>query len=230
MVASRSLVVGVIVRHKLRRVIGQLIDHAARQRVAVIFIVLGALRVQRFTLFKARLLRILGVKIAVCDHAGHVVHRHSSSSLDTGVDGCGVDCHAAPTADADDADALRINAFLHRKEIHRCAEVLGVDVRRCHIAGRTAALTGIGRVEGNREKAQLRHFLRIKAGRLLLHRAKRTADGDGRQLAFHILRHVDVGRQRDAVSVVEGRLAVLNLVAFGKHLVPFLRQMQLFHA
>ena len=97
------------------------------------------------------------------------------------------------------------------------------------MAGCTAALAGIGRVKGNCKKAQLRHFLRVQTGGLLLHRAKRAADGDGGQLAFRVLRHVDVSHQRDAVSVMEGRLAVLNLVAFGKYFVPFLRQIQLFH-
>ena len=104
---------------------------------------------------------------------------------------------------------LRISRdAMYREEVHRCAEVLGVDVRRCYIAGHAAALSGIGRVEGKREKAQLRHLLRIKAGRLLLHRAKRTADGDSGQLAFRVLRHVHISRQRDAISVMEGHLAV----------------------
>ena len=38
------------------------------------------------------------------------------SFFDTGVYGCRIDRYDAPTADTDDADALRVNAFLHRKE------------------------------------------------------------------------------------------------------------------
>ena len=147
-----------------------------------------------------------------------------------GINGSGIDRHTAPATDTDDTDALRVNILLHGEEVYRCAEIFGVDVRRSDIAGCTAALAGVGRVEGNRQEAKLCHFLRIQTGGLLLHRAKRAADGDGGQFAFRVLRHVHVGRQRDAVSVVEGRLAVLNLVAFGEYLVPFLRQFQLLHA
>ena len=67
-------------------------------------------------------------------------------------------------ADTDDTDALRVNILLHGKEVYRCAEILGVDVRRCYIAGCTTALAGIGRVKGNRQEAKLRHFLRVQTG------------------------------------------------------------------
>ena len=64
MVASRRFVVGVIVLYKLRCVLRQRINYAACQRIAAVSIVLGALRVQRFSLFKACLFRILSIKIS----------------------------------------------------------------------------------------------------------------------------------------------------------------------
>ena len=55
--------------------------------------------------------------------------------LDPGVDGRRVQGQAAPATDTQDADALRVYAVLNREEIHRCLEVLGVDVRGGHVAG-----------------------------------------------------------------------------------------------
>ena len=165
---------------------------------------------------------ILTVKVAFGIHTGHVVHGHSRSSFDTGVNGCGVDRHAAPTTDTDDTDALRVNILLHGEEVYRCAEILGVDVRRSNIARLTAALAGVGRVEGNRQEAKLRHFLRIQAGGLLLYRTERPADGNSGQLALRTLRRVHICRQRDAVAVMKGHFFMVHLAAFREHLVPFL--------
>lgn len=55
---------------------------------------------------------------------------------------------------------------------------------RSYIAGHTAALAGVGWVEGNRQEAKLRHFLCVQAGGLLLYRTERTADGNSGQLAL----------------------------------------------
>ena len=95
--------------------------------------------------------------------------------------------------------------------------------------GVAAALAGVGRVEGNRQEAKLRHFLRVQTGGLLLYRTERTADGNGGQLALCALRRVHIRRQCDAVAVVEGHFLMIDLVAFGEYLVPFLSQVQFFH-
>lgn len=102
-------------------------------------------------------------------------------------------------------------------------------VRRSDIAGHTAALACIGRIEGNRQKAKLCHFLCVQTGGLLLYRTERTADGNSGQLAHCALRRVHIRRQCDAVAVVKGHLFVVHLVAFREHLVPFLCQIQFFH-
>ena len=143
MIAARGLVIGVVVLHELRRVLRQRIDHATRQRVAAVFIVLGALCIHCFSLLKACLLRILTVKIAVSVHTGHVVHGHSGGSFDAGVNGSSIDRHTAPAADADDADALRVNILLHGEKVYCCTEILGIDVGRGHIARGAAALAGV---------------------------------------------------------------------------------------
>ena len=73
MAATGSLIVGVIVLYKLRCVLRKRINYATRQRIGTVFIVLGALRVQCFSFFKAYLLRILSIKISVSSYTGHVV-------------------------------------------------------------------------------------------------------------------------------------------------------------
>ena len=229
MVASRSLIVGIIVLYKLRCVLRQRINYATRQRIASAFIILDALCIHGFFLLKACLLRILSIKISVGRYTGHVVHGYSRSSFDAGVNGRGIERHTAPATDTDDTDALRINILLHGEKVYRCAEILGVDVRRCYIAGHTAALAGVGRIEGNRQEAKLRHFLRIQTGGLLLYRTERTADGNSRQLALCAPRRVHIRRQYDAISVVKGYFLVIHPVAFREHLVPFLCQIQFFH-
>ena len=94
--------------------------------------------------------------------------------------------------------------------------------RKKKVPGLSAALAGIERIEGNGEIAILRYLLRVQSGGPLLHRTEWTADGNGGQFAHCILRCVQIRRQRDAVAIVKGHFFVVNLVAFGEHLVPFL--------
>ena len=229
MIATWRFVVGIIVLHKLRCVLRQRIDHTACQSIGTVFVIYSALCIHGFFLLIACLLRILSIKISVGSYTGHVVHGHGRGSFDAGINGSGIDRHTAPATDTDDTDALRVNILLHGEEVYRCAEILGVDVRRCYIARHTAALAGVGRVKGNRQEAKLCHFLRIQTGGLLLYRTERTADGNGGQLALCALRRVHIRRQRDAVAVVKGYFLVIHLVAFREHLVPFLCQIQFFH-
>ena len=108
MVASRSLIVGIIVLYKLRCVLRQRINYATRQRIAAVFVIYSALCIHGFFLLKACLLRILSIKISVGRYTGHVVHGHSSGNFDAGVNGGGIERHAAPATDTDDTDALRV--------------------------------------------------------------------------------------------------------------------------
>ena len=61
----------------------------------------------------ARFLVVLAVKIAVARDTRHIVQGRSDCRLDSRVDAGRLQCHAAPAANADDADALRIDILLH---------------------------------------------------------------------------------------------------------------------
>ena len=228
MVAPGGLVVGVVVLDKEGRVVGQGVHHAARPGVNAGLVVGGALGVQGRALGVALRLAVVGVKVAFGPHPAHVVHGGSHRGFDPGVQGGGVQGHAAPAADADDADLVRVRLLLHRQEIDGGLKVLGVDVGAGHIAGLAAALTGKGRVEGDGQKAAAGHFLGVKAGGLLFDGAEGPADGQGGQRARSPFGPVEVGGQGDAVPVVERHLPVLHTAVLGEGLVPFLGQMQLF--
>ena len=67
-----------------------------------------------------------------------------------------------------------------------------------------------------------------RPGHLFLDGAKRTADGQRRQaVASAVLRHVQVGGERDAESVLERDLLMIDLVASGERLVPCGRVLRL---
>ena len=108
MIATWRFVVGIIVLYKLRCVLRQRINYATRQRIAAVFVIYSALCIHGFFLLKACLLRILSIKISVGRYTGHVVHGHSSGNFDAGVNGGGIERHAAPATDTDDTDALRV--------------------------------------------------------------------------------------------------------------------------
>ena len=115
---------------------------------------------------------------------------------------------------------VRVDFGRGREVIHGGAEVFRIDVGRRHIPRLAAAFTRIGRIKGNRQEAALRHGLRVEARGLLLHGAERTAHGYCRELAFGILRLIEIRGERDAVAVFEGDFAVLDLVALSEGLVP----------
>ena len=224
MEAAPGLVIIEVILDELRLVARQGLGQARGGRCdAAGTCVPGALCVQLLAQRVAGL-GIHGVKIAVGRDAAHVVHGDGHGGLDAGIHGGGVQAHAAKTADADDADALRIHRVQRGEEVHRGAEVFGIDVRRGHMTRLAAALARIGGVEGQRQEAAFGHGLGIEPGRLFLHRAKGAAHGQGRQLAPGIPGHVQIARQDSAITGAEGHLAVFHFVAPGKDLVPFLYQ------
>ena len=152
-VAARRLVVVVVVLDEKRSVLRYGVDHAARALVCAGLVVGCALRVERLTQGVAGIRIVVGVKVAVGGHAGHVVHRGRDGGLDARVDGGGVGRHAAPAADAEDADALRVHIVAHGQEIDRGGKVLSVDVGRCDTARCAAALAGVRRVKGDGQKS-----------------------------------------------------------------------------
>src|SRR5919112_404180 len=69
------------------------------------------------------------IVVAAGHDARHVIHGAGHNGLDALVHGDGIQCHAAPTADTDDADPLTIDGWVQAEKIHRRAEILGIDVR-----------------------------------------------------------------------------------------------------
>ena len=96
------------------------------------------------------------------------------------------------------------------EKVHRGQEIFRVDVRGGHPAGLSPAFTGKGRIESKGYEPTLRHVLGVEAAALLLHGAKGTADRDGGQLAGTLPGHVHIGRQFNAVAVMESDLAVID--------------------
>ena len=74
MIATRSFVVGVVVLHELRRIVGQRVNHTAGTFVAAVAGINGTLFVQLLFQFVA-LVGVHAVVIAVGVYAAHVVHR-----------------------------------------------------------------------------------------------------------------------------------------------------------
>ena len=194
MVAAGRAVVVVIVDHELRRI---------RRNIGVIRCLVGwrpgfGIR----PTLPAQLLQRLGallqshaVIVAPRHAAGHVVHRAGDDGLDTLVDRHGAQRHAAPAADADDADTLTVDGIVQSEIVHAGHEVLGADVGGCDIARLTAAFAGIGWIERQRDEAALGHGLRIETRRLFLDGAERAADDDGRQAVIRpVLRQVEIAR------------------------------------
>ena len=204
------------------RIVRERVDDTAGTLVGARLEILGTLHGQRLALFHPLRRRILAGEIAFDIDLAHIVHGRCHRGLDARVQGRGVDGHAAETADTDDADTFRIHQVAIGKEVHGREEVLRVDVRRGHPTGLSAGLTGIGRVEGDGNETSFGHMLRIQAAGLLLHGAERAGDRNCGQFAIGILRHIHVGRQLDAIAVVESDFAVIDQLGLREGLVPFL--------
>ena len=132
--------------------------------------------------------------------------------LDAGIHACGVNGHATPTANADDANAVGVDVIAAREVIHCRHKVLGVDIGGGHATGLSTRFAGKGRVEGQGEEPAVCHFLRIQAARLLFNRAERARNGKRCQFALGAFGLIQVGGKRDAVAVMEGDLAVVDLI------------------
>ena len=127
-IASLSFVIVVVILHKERRVFRKRIDHTAAKFILAVFQILKSLGAHGGFCLVTGLLAVGGIEISLGVHTGHIVHGRSHCRLDPGIQrGC-IDGHAAPAADADDADAFRIGFFMKGEEVHSRHEVLGVDV------------------------------------------------------------------------------------------------------
>ena len=230
MIAPFGFVIIIVILDKERSILRQGINHTAGSGIGSIFVIQRSLGIEGFALFLARLLAVLSVKISLGVDSCHIVHGCADRCLDSGIDGSGVQCHSAPTADADDADFLRVNIILNGQKVYCCLEILGVYIRGSHIAGCSAAFSGKGRVKGQGQKAPLCHLLGIQSGGLLFDGTEGTANRNGRQFLRCIFWGVEITSQGDAIAVVKGHLTVMNGGTLRKGFIPFSCQIQLlFH-
>ena len=88
--------------------------------------VLGTLGIQDLFLFIAGFFAIFCIKIAVCIYTDHIVHSRYDSGFNTGIQRSCVQCHAAPAADADNANFICIYVILHREKVYCGHKVLGI--------------------------------------------------------------------------------------------------------
>ena len=228
MVAASGLVVIVVVLHKERRVLRQRIDHTASEPVFTGLQVQKSLGTHSGLRLVTGFLTVSGIEIPLGIHTGHVVHGGGHGRLDPGVQCRCIDGHAAPAADSDDADAVRIDFFMEGEEVYCSHKVFGVDVRGGHVTHIAAALTGEGRIKSNRQKSSLCHGLCVQAGALFLDCAERAGNCDRRKLSLRFLRHIHICRQRNAIAVHKCHLAVIDFFAFGEGLIPFVCEYEFF--
>ena len=228
MITAAGLIIVVVVLYEIRSILRKRIDHAAAKGIFTSFKVRKPLGAHGRFLLIAGIFAVLTVKVTFCVDTGHVIHGGSHSRLDAGIKRRCIQRHAAPAANAYDADAFRIDLVAERQKVDCCHIVFGVDIRRSHVTDVAAAFTGKGRVKSDREKPSFSHGLRVETGTLFLYGAEGSADRDGRKFALRILRDIHICRQSNAVAVHECNFAMIHLVAFRESLVPFLCQCEFF--
>ena len=129
MVSAIRFIIIVIICHIERCVLRKWINNPAAQRIAAIFVINKPLGVHSLFLRVPCISRIIRIKISVGIDTGHIVYGGSNRRLDAGIQRRRIEGQASPAADADNADTLRVNIFLHGKEIHRRLEILCIDIR-----------------------------------------------------------------------------------------------------
>ena len=127
MVAARGLVVSEVVPDELRSIRRKNIRHAAGGLIFPAFRIPKPLCAELPPQFVTAV-GIHRIEIAVGADPAHVVHGDGCRPLDAGIVRGGVEGEAAPAADAENADLLRIDVRQERKAVHRGGKVLRVEV------------------------------------------------------------------------------------------------------
>ena len=120
-----------------------------------------------------------GVLQPVAAGCPHVVHADRCDGFQAGVDLRSADGEAAAAADPDNADTFPVDKGAGAEEIHRCAEVLRIDIRQDGIARFSVAFTPEGEVECQRDEPAFGQFRGVQTGALFLDCAHRVPDDDG---------------------------------------------------
>ena len=108
-VTALRLIIGEVVFQELRSVIGHHIGQASGKFIRTVAIVCCTLCIQLAAQFVACVGIVGSIEIAIGIDTAHVVHGSGYGGLDAGVDGCGIDCHATPTADAENTYLFRVH-------------------------------------------------------------------------------------------------------------------------
>ena len=125
MIATRSLVVIVVVLDKLRCIVRQWVYHASCHSSRVCKTLCG----EGHTRFVTRLFGVSGIEITVTADAGHVVHRGSHRRFDTCIRCRRIEGNTTPPAYTDDTDAVCVHFGQFAQKIHRCHEIFRIDIR-----------------------------------------------------------------------------------------------------
>ncbi len=160
MITTLCFVIIVVIFHKLWSV-GCWFRIHDRTLVRTIAVILRTLLAQLYTHLITLLCRAL-VKVSIGIDASHIIHGGGNCSLDSRVVGGSIDGKTAPTADAQDSDAVGIDKFVGGEIIHCGTEILCVQVGRCHIARYATAFTCKRRVEGDSKETSLGKCLGVK--------------------------------------------------------------------
>ena len=129
MIPTVSLIIIVIVLKIKRRILRHGICHTTGKCIGSIFVIADSLCIHGFAFLITCICTVLGIKISLCIHPGHIIHSGSDCCLDSGINSRRIQSHAAPAADTDNSDSFRINIFLYRKEINCCLKIFRVNVR-----------------------------------------------------------------------------------------------------
>ena len=140
-IAPGRFVVCVIILDELRRIIRKSLCHASSQSVCAVAVIFCALCVQLFAQSCTRLGIVCRIEISVCIYPAHVIHCRSHGRFDSSIQSRRVYGHASPSADTEDANALRVYVCTCGEIVYRSAKIFGVDVGRGYITGFSAAFS-----------------------------------------------------------------------------------------
>ena len=93
------------------------------------WVLFGTLCIELLAFLVTGVFIVVGIKIAICIYAVHVVHCRGNSSLDACVDSSCIKCQTAPSANADNTDTFRVNIRLSGEKIDGSLKIFRVDIR-----------------------------------------------------------------------------------------------------
>jgi hypothetical protein len=155
-----------------------------------------------------------GIQCRICEavaaHAPRIEHAERRDRLEALVDLRRRQRISAATADAEQAEALGIDAGILGDEVGRAMDILGAVLGLVGVARLAAARALIRRVHRDRDIALFREALRKEAGDLFLHAAVRVRDDNSGIFLVRIVvrRGVDVGGDIQSVKLVFVRVDI----------------------